>query len=88
MRRFDRANTIVVLAVGLVGLTCALPTDKSDDVFVVVATDGGKAVILQGQKLGVHATLWQRTGTDSVEIQNTAFQWSTTANSCSTPVRA
>ena len=78
MRGLNRANLTRILAAALIGVTCALPTDKSNDVFVVVQTDGGKAVVLQGQKLGAHARLWQRIGTDSAEIKNVAFEWSTT----------
>jgi len=65
-----------MLAVALTGVTCAFPTDKSNDVFVVVSVP--KQVVLQGQTLDVSATLWQRTGTDSLEIKNTTFQWGTT----------
>ena len=78
MRGLNRAYSFIILAVTLAGVTCAFPTDKSNDVFIVVHTDGGKAVVLQGQKLGVQATLWQRMGTDSAEIKNVAFEWSTT----------
>lgn len=73
MRGFNRAIIVVILTV-----TCALPTDKSSEVFVVVQTTLGRRVVLQGDTLGVAATLWQRVGADSVEIKNAAFQWSTT----------
>ncbi|MGE5803527.1 MAG: hypothetical protein ACM358_14865 [Gemmatimonadota bacterium] len=76
MRSVDRATPVVMLAVVLTGVTCAFPTDKSNDVFVVVSVP--KQVVLQGQTLDVSATLWQRTGTDSLEIKNTSFQWATT----------
>jgi hypothetical protein len=76
MRRLNRATPVVLLAVALTGVTCAFPTDKSSDVFVVVSVP--KQVVLQGQTLDVSATLWQRTGTDSAEIKNTSFQWGTT----------
>ena len=76
MRRLNRATPVVMLAVALTGVTCAFPTDKSSDVFVVVSVP--KQVVLQGQTLDVSATLWQRTGTDSAEIKNASFQWGTT----------
>lgn len=76
MRRLDRATPVVLLAVALSGVTCAFPTDKSNDVFLIVSVP--KQVVLQGQTLDVSATLWQRTGTDSLEIKNTSFQWGTT----------
>jgi hypothetical protein len=78
MRGFNRATAVVILTVALTGWTCALPTDKSNEVFVVVQTNLGRRVVLQGEQLGVAATLWQRVGADSVEIKNAAFLWSTT----------
>ncbi|MGH7520586.1 MAG: hypothetical protein ACREMI_04865 [Gemmatimonadales bacterium] len=76
MRGLDRATPVVILAVALTGVTCAFPTDKSNDVSVAVYVP--KVVVLQGQTLDVSATLWRRTGTDSVEIKNASFQWGTT----------
>lgn len=76
MRGLTRAIPIVGLAVTLSGVTCAFPTDKSEDVFVAVYVP--KFVVLQGQTLPVSATLWQRTGTDSAEIKNASFQFGTT----------
>lgn len=82
MRWLDRATPVVMLAVALIGVTCAFPTDKSNDVFVVVHVP--KQVVLQGQTLDVGATLWQRTGNDSVEIKNASFQWGTTNDALAT----
>jgi len=82
MRRLNRATPVVLLAVALTGVTCAFPTDKSNDVFVVVNVP--KLVVLQGQTLDASATLWQRVGTDSVEIKNASFQWSTTNDALAT----
>ena len=82
MRWLDRATPVVTLAVALIGVTCAFPTDKSNDVFVVVHVP--KQVVLQGQTLDVGATLWQRTGSDSVEIKNASFQWGTTNDALAT----
>ncbi len=81
MRRLDRAIPVVTLAAALAAVTCAFPTDKSNDVFVTVQPDSGKQVVLAGQKLGVHAYLWQRAGTDSVEIKNAVFQWAVDVDS-------
>jgi hypothetical protein len=72
----------MLLAVALLGVTCALPTDKSDEVFVVVNVP--KMVVLQGQTLDATATLWQRVGADSVEIKNASFQWTTTNDALAT----
>jgi hypothetical protein len=82
MRGLNRATPFVILAVALTGVTCAFPTDKSNDVFVAVYVP--KVVVLQGQKLDASATLWRRTGTDSVEIKNASFQWGTTNDSRAT----
>ena len=82
MRWLDRATPVVTLAVALVGVTCALPTDKSSEVFITVQVP--KQVVLQGQVLPVSAHLWQRTGADSVEIKNASFQWGTTNEALAT----
>jgi len=82
MRRLARATPFVIIAVALTGVTCAFPTDKSNDVFVAVYVP--KQVVLQGQTLDASATLWRRTGTDSVEIKNASFQWSTTNDALAT----
>ncbi|HUC41521.1 MAG TPA: hypothetical protein VMR92_11835, partial [Gemmatimonadales bacterium] len=82
MRWLDRATPVVTLAVALLGVTCALPTDKSNEVFIAVHVP--KQVVLQGQVLPVSAQLWQRTGADSVEIKNASFQWGTTNEALAT----
>ena len=84
MRGLNRATPVVLLAVALTGVTCAFPTDKSNEVFVVVHTDQGKQVVLQGEQLDVAATLLQRVGADSVEMKNVAFQWSITDQTLAT----
>src|SRR5256714_2127068 len=82
MRRRDRATPIVILAAALAGVTCAFPTDKSSSVFVTV--DLTKQVVLRGQRLGISAHLWQRSGADSAEIKNVVFRWSTDNDSIAT----
>src|SRR6266545_653372 len=81
MRRLDRAIPVVALAAALAAVTCAFPTDKSNDLFVTAQPDSGKQVVLAGQKLGVHAYLWQRAGSDSVEVKNAVFQWAVDVDS-------
>jgi hypothetical protein len=76
MRGLNRATLSLILAVALTGVTCAFPTDKSEDVFVAVYVP--KLIVRQGEKLPVSATLWQQTGADSVEIKNASFLWGTT----------
>ena len=75
MRGLNRAIPVVTLAAALAAVTCAFPTDKSNDVSVSIQTDSGRKVVLAGQKLLAHATLWQHAGSDSVEIKNVVFQW-------------
>lgn len=82
MRWLDRATPVVMLTVALMGVTCALPTDKSNEVFIAVHVP--KQVVLQGQILPVSAQLWQRTGADSVEIKNASFLWGTTNEALAT----
>src|SRR6266446_6330672 len=77
MRGLNRATPVVILAATIAGVTCAFPTDKSNDLYVTVHTDSGRTVVLGGQKLLAQARLWQRLGTDSVEIQNVVFLWAT-----------
>jgi len=68
---------VVTLAAALAAVTCAFPTDKSNDLFVTVQTDSGRQVVLAGQKLLAHAYLWQRAGSDSAEVKNVVFRWTT-----------
>ncbi len=76
MRFPSRPAPFAALALALAGITCAFPTDKSDEVFVAVHVD--QQVVLQGEIVSVSATLWQRVGADSVEIKNASFLWGTT----------
>lgn len=56
------------------GLTCAFPTDKSDQVVVVVQGSGG--VVIRGQELDLVARAFRVIGTDTVEVTNVSFLWS------------
>jgi hypothetical protein len=82
MRGLNRATIVLLFAAALIGVTCAFPTDKSNDVFVVVHVS--KLVVLQGQTVDAGATLWRRTGADSVEIKNASFQWGTSNDALAT----
>src|SRR2546425_9185070 len=73
MRGLHRPLSIVVGATLLAGVTCPFPTDKSTAVFVTVRVP--RQLVLQGEIMIVSAALWQRTGTDSVEIKNASFHW-------------
>ncbi|HEY6853585.1 MAG TPA: hypothetical protein VI139_05010, partial [Gemmatimonadales bacterium] len=56
--------------VALAGLTCSFPTDKSDQVYVVVTAPA--SVVLRGlQPLTLSAAAWRRLpGGDSVLVPN------------------
>jgi hypothetical protein len=74
MRRLDRATPVVILAVALTGVTCAFPTDKSDQ--VTVALHAPSLVVIRGQQLPVFARAFQVNGTDTVDVKNIVFRWS------------
>jgi hypothetical protein len=77
------ASAAVGFAV-LAGLTCSFPTDKSDQVYVVVTAPA--SVVLRGLKpLTLSAAAWRRLPSgDSVLLQNVAFQWSTSDQATAT----
>jgi hypothetical protein len=74
MRRLDRATPVVLLATALTGVTCALPTDKSDQVTVVMQAPS--LVVIRGQQLPVFARAFHVNGTDTVDVKNIVFRWS------------
>jgi len=82
MRGLHRALSIVVAAMVLAGVTCTFPTDKSSAVFVTVRVP--RQLVLQGEVMVVSATLWQRAGSDSVEIKNASFHWTVDNTSLAT----
>lgn len=61
----------MTLAVALVGITCAFPTDKSDKVFVTLTAPAH--VVLRGQEISVQAQAWRVIGTDTQAITNVDF---------------
>lgn len=70
--------------VALAGLTCSFPTDKSDQVYVVVTAPA--SVVLRGlQPLTLSAAAWRRLpGGDSVLVPNVVFQWATSDKTSAT----
>jgi hypothetical protein len=67
-------------SLGLVALlsaavTCSFPTDESDQVFVTISTQS--AVVRRGEKLAIYARMYHAQGSDTTEIQNVRFTWST-----------
>jgi hypothetical protein len=74
MRRLAQATPVVILTVALTGVTCAFPTDKSDQ--VTVALHAPSLVVIRGQQLPVFARAFQVNGTDTVDVKNIVFRWS------------
>ena len=78
MRGVNRATPIVTLAVALLCVTCAFPTDKSDKVFVTL--ESPVHIVLRGQEISVHARAWQVVGVDTLPINNVDFAFSSGSN--------
>ncbi len=67
------------LAAVLLGTACALPTDKSDKVFVTLSAPS--QVVFRGQDVSVYAQAWQVVGSDTQAIGNVDFAFQTTSSS-------
>ena len=84
MRGLNRApfaplTPVVTLAAALFAASCALPTDKSDKVFVTLAAPG--QIVLRGQDMAVYAQAWRVTGADTQAITNVDFAFTTGSSS-------
>lgn len=77
-----RAARLAALALMLTAVTCAIPTDRSDEVFVTVELTN--PVVLRGAQIEAYARLWRRLGADSAEILNVQFDWGTDAPAIAT----
>ena len=79
MRWLNRATPVVLLAVALVGVTCAFPDDNSPDVYVTIETPS--LVLLDGEEMTVQARAWRLIGApdtgngDDEPLGNVEFQW-------------
>jgi hypothetical protein len=82
MRGFDRATPIVIVAVALTGSTCGFPTDKSDEVRVVI--NAPSLVVIRGQQLPLFARAFRVSGVDTLDLKNIVFQWSSTNTNLAT----
>jgi hypothetical protein len=82
MRGFDRATPIVIVAVALTGATCGFPTDKSDEVRVVI--NAPSLVVIRGQQLPLFARAFRVSGVDTLDLKNIVFQWSSTNTNLAT----
>jgi hypothetical protein len=68
----------LVLGLALASLTCAFPTDKSDEVTVVIQAP--KLVVIRGEQLPLFARAFRVSGADTLDVKNVVFQW-TSGNS-------
>lgn len=82
MRGRGRATPIVILAVALMGATCAFPTDKSDKVLVTL--EGPSRVVLRGKEMSIQARAWRVIGPDTQPITNVAFAFGTGSSTTAT----
>ena len=73
MRGLNRPIPFLTLAVALAGVTCAFPTDKSDEVRVVIQAPS--LVVIRGQKLPLFARALRVSGNDTLDVKNIVFQW-------------
>lgn len=83
MLGFNRSIPFVALAVALAGVTCALPADSSDEVYVTI--EAPTLVVLDGDEISVRARAWRLIGTpdtgsgDDVALGNVEFAWRSSA---------
>jgi hypothetical protein len=75
MRGLNRAISVVSLAAALVAVSCSIPTDKSDKVFVTL--EAPARVVLRGQDMSIYAQAWHVVGIDTQRIGNVDFAFST-----------
>jgi hypothetical protein len=76
----SRWRTPAALVTVLAASTCAFPTDKSDQVTVVI--QASSLVVIQGQQLWLSAHALRASGTDTVK--NVTFQWRSSADTLAT----
>ena len=79
MRRHHRLVSLAALLVGATALTCSFPTDKSDEVYVIVTPSDtllARGVLGQGQTDLLFAHAWRRLANgDSEEVLNVDYSW-------------
>lgn len=64
------------IALGLVAsaVTCTFPSDRSNEVIVLI--EAPHTFLLRGQEMSVHARAVRIAGSDTVDVPNVDFQWS------------
>lgn len=74
MLRFpSRSAPLAAFALALAGATCAFPTDKSDEVRVIIQAPS--LVVIRGQQLPLFARAFRVSGADTLDVQNVVFEW-------------
>jgi hypothetical protein len=68
-----RSRFVWLVAMAVAGLTCAFPTDKSDEVAVVIQAPS--LVVIRGEQLPLVARAFRVNGTDTVDVKNVTFRW-------------
>ena len=80
MRHHHRYFWVLGLAAGLAVATCSFPTDKSDEVYVILTPSDtllARGIIGQGQTDLIFAQTWRRLPNgDSAEVLNVDYIWS------------
>jgi len=80
MRRHHRFIWVLGLLAGFAVATCKFPTDKSDEVYVVLVPSDtllARGIIGQGQTDLIFAQTWRRLPNgDSAEVLNVDYMWS------------
>ncbi|HEY7195063.1 MAG TPA: hypothetical protein VH439_15070 [Gemmatimonadales bacterium] len=82
MRRLRGTTPLIAVAVALVGVTCAFPTDKSDQIMVTLQAPS--KVLLRGKEMSVYAQAFHVVGADTQPIANVAFAFSTGSSNTAT----
>lgn len=74
VRHAFRQSPLVALAIVVSGTTCNFPTDKSNEVTVLI--EAPKTFLLRGNEMSVRARAFRVVGgTDTVEVPNVDFIW-------------
>lgn len=73
MRCPSRPAGFAAIALALAVTTCRFPTDKSDDVQVVIQAPS--LVVIRGQQLPLFARAFRLSGTDTLDLKNVVLRW-------------
>lgn len=82
MRGLRRAIPLVSFAAALTVASCAFPTDKSDQIIVILQTPS--QVVLRGQEISVYAQAFHVVGIDTQPVTNVDFSFSSGSSNTAT----